>query len=99
VAVSLSVRGGEVAVDFRDSDGQAAGPINFLLHADAARMMAARALAWAEPGVLLNAGAFRPVAEVLLRPGSLVQPVRPAALGLRAHTAYRVLNSLLGAIA
>jgi N-methylhydantoinase B len=96
VQVSLKVHGDTVSVDFRDTDDQASGPINFLLHPDAARMMVSRFLSWQAPSVLLNHGAFEPIIEVLLRPGSLVQPRHPAALGLRAHTLYRVLNSIMG---
>jgi N-methylhydantoinase B len=96
VQVTVTVHGDTVSVDFQDTDDQAQGPINFLLHPDAARMLIARALAWKEPTVLLNYGAGKPVTEVLLRPGSLVQPHYPAALGLRAHTLYRILNSILG---
>jgi N-methylhydantoinase B len=96
VAVTVEVSGDGARVDLTETDGQAAGPINFLLHPDAARMIVTRFLSWSEPGILLNHGAFRPVTEVRLREGSLVRPRRPAALGLRAHTVYRVLNSLLG---
>jgi N-methylhydantoinase B len=96
VQVALTVHGDTVSVDFRDTDDQASGPINFLLHPDAARMIVSRFLSWQDPSVLLNQGAFAPIAEVLLRPGSLVQPRYPAALGLRAHTLYRVLNSIMG---
>ena len=59
-------------------------------------MMVARFLSWKDPSVLLNDGAFEPISDVLLRPGSLVQPRYPASLGLRAHTLYRVLNSIMG---
>jgi N-methylhydantoinase B len=96
VQVTLTVHGDSVSVDFRDSDNQASGPINFLLHPEAARMIVSRFLSWKDPAILLNHGAFQPVTDVLLRPGSLVQPRYPAALGLRAHTLYRVLNSILG---
>ena len=80
VQVALKVHGDTVSVDFRDTDDQASGPINFLLHPDAARMMVTRFLSWKDPSVLLNHGAFEPVIDVLLRPGSLVQPRHPASL-------------------
>lgn len=96
VVVTVDKRGEALVADLRETDDQAAGPINYLVHPDAGRMMIVRFLSWSEPGILLNAGAFRPVTDVLLRPGSLVQPRPPAALGLRAHTVYRVINSLLG---
>jgi N-methylhydantoinase B len=99
VRVQLSVHGDTAQVDFRDSDDQAQGPINFLLHPDNACTLIARALCWADPNVWLNRGACRPITHVQLRPGSLLQPRYPAALGLRAHTMYRVLNSTLGTLA
>ena len=66
------------------------------MHPDNARSIIARALVWREPAGLLTHGVCTPVTEVLLRPGSLVQPRYPAALGLRAHTLYRVINTILG---
>ncbi|ETW99687.1 MAG: hypothetical protein ETSY1_14075 [Candidatus Entotheonella factor] len=99
VRVQLQVSGDTARVDFRESDDQAQGPINFLLHPDNARTLIARALCWADPNVLLNHGSCRPITDVYLRPGSLLQPRHPAALGLRAHTMYRVLNSTLGTLA
>jgi N-methylhydantoinase B len=96
VQVTLSIHGDTLSADFRETDNQASGPINFLMHPDNARSIIARALGWRDPGVLLNHGICAPITEVLLRPGSLVQPRYPAALGLRAHTLYRVINSILG---
>jgi N-methylhydantoinase B len=96
VQVTLDVHGDTIGADFRDTDDQAQGPINFLMHPDNARSIVARALVWREPAGLLNHGVCAPVTEVLLRPGSLVQPRYPAALGLRAHTLYRVINTVLG---
>ncbi|PON13949.1 methylhydantoinase [Candidatus Entotheonella serta] len=99
VRVQLHVSGDTAWVDFRESDDQAQGPINFLLHPDNARTLIARALGWDDPNVLLNHGSCRPITDVKLRLGSLLQPQHPAALGLRAHTMYRVLNSTLGTLA
>ena len=99
VQVRLAIHGDTVSVDFRDTDDQANGPINLLLHPDNARTLIARALCWNDPTVLLNHGACQPITAIHLRPGSLVQPRYPAALGLRAHTLYRVLNSMLGVFA
>ena len=96
IHVALDVKGDMVTADFRETDDQAAGPINFLMHPDNARSIIARALIWRDPSGLLNDGVCAPIPEVLLRPGSLVQPRHPAALGLRAHTLYRVINAILG---
>jgi N-methylhydantoinase B len=99
VQVALHIHGDTASVDFRQTDNQAHGPINFLLHPDNACTLLARALCWQDPAVLLNHGACQPITEVLLRPGSLLQPRYPAALGLRAHTLYRLLNNTLGLFA
>jgi N-methylhydantoinase B len=99
VQVTLEIHGDTLSADFRDTDDQAQGPINFLLHPDNARSIIARALSWRDPAALLNHGVCAPITEVLLRPGSLVQPRYPAALGLRAHTLYRLINTILGDVA
>lgn len=88
-----------VSVDCRRSDDQAAGPINYLLHPDVCRMIFSRLLLWQQPGALQNAGASRPIGEVRLREGSILKPLRPAPLGLRGHTMWRVANVVLGLFA
>jgi N-methylhydantoinase B len=99
VQVTLHVAGDTVRADFRETADQAQGPINFLMHPDNARSLIARALGWRHPGALLNHGVCAPITDVLVRPGSLVQPRYPAALGLRAHTLYRVINNIMGSFA
>jgi len=86
-------------VDCTASDDQARGPINLLLHPDICRMMFSRFLLSQHGAVYQNEGAYRPVEEVRLRPGSILQPIRPAPLGLRAHTTWRVVNAVLGIFA
>jgi N-methylhydantoinase B len=88
-----------VSVDCRRSDDQAAGPINYLLHPGVCRMIFSRFLLWQQPGVLQNAGASRAIGEVHLREGSILKPLRPAPLGLRGHTMWRVANVVLGLFA
>jgi N-methylhydantoinase B len=51
------------------------------------------------PTVLLNDGAQDAIDEVLVRPGSILQPHWPAALGNRAHTLARVQSNVLGLLA
>jgi N-methylhydantoinase B len=51
------------------------------------------------PTVLLNDGAQDAVDEVLVRPGSILQPHWPAALGNRAHTLARVQSNVLALLA
>lgn len=100
IELEVEVKGDEVTlVDGSGSDDQAKGPINYLLHPDICRMMFSRFLLRDDRTVFQNQGAYRTIKEVRLRPGSLLQPTRPAPLGLRAHTLHRFLNAVLGAFA
>ena len=90
---------GVAVVDCTRSDDQARGPINYLMHPDACRMLFSRFLVSVDGTVHQNAGAYRPIGEVKLRSGSILQPVRPAPLGLRAHTLWRFANAVLGVFA
>lgn len=100
IQLDVEFTGDDVSlVDSSRSDDQVRGPINALLHPDIARMIFGSFLAWQDASVMQNHGASRPVGEIRLRRGSIFQPVRPAALGLRAHTMYRFVNSVLGIIA
>ena len=86
-------------IDCTRSDDQAKGPINYLLNPDICRMMFSRFLLNNDKSVVQNQGAYRSIGEVKLRPGSVLQPMRPAPLGLRAHTLHRFLNAVLGVFA
>jgi N-methylhydantoinase B len=100
VEVAVEIDADEVkVVDCTGSDDQAQGPINYLLHPSICRMMFSRFLLRNDLTAFQNEGACRPIGEVRLRPGSLLQPMRPAPLGLRAHTLHRFLNSVLGVFA
>ncbi len=100
IELAVDIRGDEVTlVDGSGSDDQARGPINYLLHPDICRMMFSRFLLRDDRSVAQNQGAYRTIKEVKLRPGSLLQPTRPAPLGLRAHTLHRFLNAVLGVFA
>ncbi|MCC7414046.1 MAG: hydantoinase B/oxoprolinase family protein, partial [Gammaproteobacteria bacterium] len=100
VEVAVEIEGDEVkVVDCTGTDDQAKGPINYLLHPSVCRMMFSRYLLARDLTASQNEGACRPIGEVRLRSGSLLQPVRPAPLGLRAHTLHRFLNSVIGVFA
>ncbi len=100
VEVEVEFERDEVArVDCTASDDQARGPINYLMHPDTCRMIFSRYLVSVDGSVHQNWGAYQPIGEVRLRPGSILQPVRPAPLGLRAHTLWRFANAVLGVFA
>jgi N-methylhydantoinase B len=98
VALEAEFGDGEIRwVDGTKSDNQAQGPINYLMHDDLCRMIFSRfVLSLEGGGIYQNQGAYRPVGEIRLRPGSILQPIRPAPVGLRAHTLWRIVNVVLG---
>jgi N-methylhydantoinase B len=99
VRMRLLKEGGRITVDTRESDDQARGPINFLMHESVPKLIIGIYLLSGHPTVLLNDGAQDAVDEVLVRPGSILQPHWPAALGNRMHTASRVQSNILALLA
>jgi N-methylhydantoinase B len=99
VRVALARRGDRLSLDTRASDDQARGPINFLMHESVPRLILGIYLLAGHPTLLLNHGAAAAIDEVLVRPGSILQPDWPAPLGNRAHTLARVQSTLLQALA
>src|SRR5205823_12867337 len=49
--------------------------------------------------ILLNHGLARAIDEVITRPGSLVNAISPAPLGMRSNTMLRVNNCVFGTLA
>ena len=86
-------------MDFSESSDQAKGPVNFIMHESVPKFMCGLYLTSDDPTIMLNAGYARAMGEVKTRKGSLVDPVFPAPLGMRAHTRIRVQNALFGALA
>ena len=99
VRMRLVKEGGRIVLDTRASDDQARGPINFIMHDSVPKLILGIYLLAGHPTVLLNDGAQDAVDEVLVRPGSILQPHWPAALGNRAHTLARVQSSVLALLA
>lgn len=85
-------------LDATETDDQAPGPVNFLMHKDVPGMALGLFFLQGEAGQVLNAGAPRALDAVKLRPGSLVQPRMPAPLGMRGLTMMRVLAALNGLV-
>jgi N-methylhydantoinase B len=99
VRMRLVKDGGRIVIDTRESDDQARGPINFLMHPSVPALVLGIYLLAGHPTVLLNDGAQDAVDEVRVRPGSILQPRWPAALGNRAHTLARVQSGVLALLA
>ena len=99
VHVTLAKSGGKVSLDFTESDDQAEGPINFIMDDSVPKYMLGLYFTMADPNVQMNAGFERAIDEIITLPGSIVAPIEPAPIGLRAHTLIRVNTALLGALA
>ena len=86
-------------LDATETDDQAPGPVNLLMHPDVPGMALGLYFLQGEPGQVLNAGAPRAIDEVILREGSLLPPRSPAPLGLRGLTMMRLLAACHGLVA
>ncbi len=101
LAVTLRVRGDEIELDYSASDPQVSGALNlpafgerhpFLLQGLVNFMLSE------DPHIPLTGGLVRPF-RVVAPPGSVVNPVFPAAVGVRYATVVRLYNVVLGALA
>jgi N-methylhydantoinase B len=99
VRMRLTKQGDRISIDTRASDDQAKGPINFIMHESVPQLIIGIYLLSGHPTQLLNHGAQEAIDEVLVRPGSILQPNWPAALGNRAHTLARVQSNVLALLA
>jgi N-methylhydantoinase B len=91
--------GTRLVLDATETDDQTPGPVNYLMHPDVPGTALGLYFLQDEPSLVLNAGATQALDEVKLRPGSLLQPLPPAPLGMRGLTMMRVLASLNGLVA
>lgn len=96
--LDLTVTPEHVTLDTSRTDDQAPGAINYLLHPEAAAGFLGHYLIARVPDAQPNQGMGALVDEVILRPGSLLQPHAPAALGQRGITLVRFLNAVLGLV-
>lgn len=90
---------GELTLDFSETEQQAKGPINFVMHSSVPKFMLGLFLTKDNPNIVMNAGFQRAVKTVKTRSGSLLNPNSPAPLGLRSHSMFRVNSSLFGTLA
>jgi N-methylhydantoinase B len=89
VALTVRVRGEELTLDFTGSDPQLASSLNMPTGGHERHALAmvglTLVLSTLEPNLLLNAGLYRP-ARAVLPPGSVMNAVHPAAVGMRSLT-------------
>jgi N-methylhydantoinase B len=95
--VRITVAGDRLVADLTGSAPQVKGGINSPLPFTKSAVYAAvRHLIGGEPPN--NEGYFRPI-EVIAPPGTIVNPVPPAAVAARGLTGFRLANVLFGALA
>jgi N-methylhydantoinase B len=92
----LDVVGDRITLDTGGSDDQVPGPVNFLMSPPVPAMIFGSYLLGEGSECLLNAGAERVVDELIVRPGSILQPNWPAPLGMRGVTMMRNMATCLG---
>jgi N-methylhydantoinase B len=90
--LSLTRTGDKVHLDFTGSSPQAAGPVNYYLNENLARMFfGIYMITVADPQILWNDG-FYPLVDVTIPDGSYWKPKHPAALNARNHGIGRVFD-------
>jgi N-methylhydantoinase B len=90
--LSLTRTGDKVHLDFTGSSPQAAGPVNYYLNENLARMFfGIYMITVADPQILWNDG-FYPLVDVTIPDGSYWKPRHPAALNARNHGIGRVFE-------
>jgi N-methylhydantoinase B len=99
VHLTLRKGGGRIVYDFSQSEDQAGGPINFVMDDSVPKYMTGLYLTMHNPNIRMNSGFERVIDEIVTRPGSIVDPIFPAPVGLRSHTMIRVNGAIFGALA
>jgi N-methylhydantoinase B len=95
--VKITIAGDRLVADLTGSAPQVKGGINSPIPFTKSAVYAAvRHLIGGEPPN--NEGYFRPI-EVIAPPGTIVNPVPPAAVAARGLTGFRLANALFGALA
>ena len=96
IAVSVTIAGGSVVLDFEGSSAQVRASLNATLSfTKSAAYCAMRTLMRSD--IPNNAGFFRPI-SVRAPLGSIVNCVLPAATGTRGLTGFRVVDAIFGAL-
>ena len=88
--------GDKCIFDFAGTDPQSISSINFLLNEEMFKMFAGiYMIMFFDPQILFNDG-FYDLMEVRIPPGSLLKPLKPAALSCRTHALGRIFDILAG---
>jgi N-methylhydantoinase B len=96
IACSMWREGDKCIFDFAGTDPQSIGSINFLLNEEMFKMFAGIYMIMVfDPQILFNDG-FYDLMEVRIPPGTLLKPLKPAALSCRTHALGRIFDILGG---
>ncbi len=102
LALTLTVQGDELTMDFSGSDPQLAASMNIPTGGDDRHVLMMIGLIYTlytmDPTILLNSGLLRS-SRCVLPEGSMVNPQFPAAVGMRSLSVMRVMSVTLGAFA
>lgn len=97
IKLTLTIEGDALTADFTGTAAQVKGGINSPISFTKSTVYAcARCMMGAD--VPNNAGYFRPI-TVIAPEGSIVNPLPPAAVAARGLTAFRIANTVFGALA
>jgi N-methylhydantoinase B len=96
IACSMWREGDVCIFDFSGTDPQSVGSINFLLNEEMFKMFAGVYMIMVfDPQILFNDG-FYDLMEVRIPSGTLLKPLKPAALSCRTHALGRIFDILGG---
>lgn len=102
LALTLSVQGDGLILDYSGSDPQLAASMNIPTGGDERHVLMMIGLIYTlytiDPTILLNSGLLRS-SRCILPEGSMVNPQFPAAVGMRSLSVMRVMSVTLGAFA
>lgn len=97
IAVALTIRGSEIALDFTGTAAQARGPINATLATTTSAVYYA-VIAACGVTATVNAGCYRPI-TVTAPPGCLVNADFPAPVSMRMLPGHKIATAVLRAFA
>ena len=96
VACTMWREGDRVVFDFAGTDPQSISSVNFLLNEEMFKMfLGAFFINLFDPQILFNDG-FYDLVDVRIPPGSILKPLRPAALSSRTHMLARIFDIMSG---
>ena len=96
IACSLWREGDRVVFDFEGTDPQSISSVNFLLNEEMFKMfLGAFFINIFDPQILFNDG-FYDLVDVRIPKGTILKPIRPAALSCRTHLLGRIFDIMSG---